>query len=293
MKRFLKRCALLTGIFFGLHLVLVSLTVIALQRISLELPEEKHTLYIGQSHIECAVDDSIVPDAVNMALSAEVGIVQVEKLKAYLAANPHIDTVVMPLFGHYEATSGSRCSYLEYYLGFGYMEQLIKFSACEDWNCLVRMPITYKLLLRMPYQDIGLIAKFLTGKQLSLADFHFGGFNKLERSGLEADIEKSLQREPIHSFFVQDHLREAQAICRERGVKLILMQTPIYSQHRFFDVDGFERFKRDSLEEFAIADYSDFELPADAFADITHLNYKGAGLFSSHLAAYGLKVDDR
>ena len=65
------------------------------RHIDWSLPSGTRILLAGASHIQCDIDDSLIPGAVNIARSSERYLFTWLKLSRYFAANPELEAVVL------------------------------------------------------------------------------------------------------------------------------------------------------------------------------------------------------
>lgn len=65
------------------------------RHIDWSLPSGTRILLAGASHIQCDIDDSLIPGAVNIARSSERYLFTWLKLSRYFAANPELAAVVL------------------------------------------------------------------------------------------------------------------------------------------------------------------------------------------------------
>jgi len=293
MKRFLIKLILFLLIIaaFITGLVVVSDRAIKQRKdVLLKLSNEIDIVFAGNSTVECAVDDNIISGAANIAQSGEAYLYSYCKIKALIEVNEQIKTV---------------------FLGFSYADLLMEKE--DSWlfndEFIIEKVQYYNYLLDAPERDL-LISKnpkaYFLGLTKSVfnslisilksynqtASDHklsnFGGYKYLVRDRLEADpgvdykneiaIEKSYQQEK--------YLKMISELCHDHSIKLVLFNTPKHkSYYENVDEDILEIWSdtRTSLERDSLLDLSAYEMPDSCFGDLSHLNYRGARMFSQYL----------
>lgn len=79
-------------------------------------------------------------------------------------------------------------------------------------------------------------------------------------------------------------------LCKERSVNLQFINTPMRGD-LLYDKQEFRSLCQERLPDINYTDFADFTLADSCFADNTHLNYRGAEIFSSYINKYGLQND--
>ena len=92
--------------------------------------------------------------------------------------------------------------------------------------------------------------------------------------------------------FQIEFLKRIKEYCNEHKKTLIVLSTPVYKIPDMIDDSGYYSIIRSELGDSAlIADYSRFEFPDSTYyADLEHLNSRGAEYFSKHIAQNGLEL---
>ena len=95
----MKKFCIHTIAFASITLIIIALLFIARavtnRNITWSLPTEKHILFMGASHIERGIDDSLLKSAINLSNSSERYLFTYLKLKYFLRDNKQIDTVFL------------------------------------------------------------------------------------------------------------------------------------------------------------------------------------------------------
>jgi hypothetical protein len=89
--------------FFCINITIVIVAVVTVYSIlsgaSFAVPKDKNILIVGDSHTECAIDDSIFTRSFNISQSGTAYLYSYIKLRKILVENSHIDTVLVSFHG--------------------------------------------------------------------------------------------------------------------------------------------------------------------------------------------------
>lgn len=257
------------------------------QTIDLSAPVDVTTAVFGNSTGECAIDDSILTNYKNYCASGLNYDMEEEYIKAVLEQNPQINTAIL-CFDMFQYTCYPNKSLrhhtppeYSFYSGF------IAFDR-------------FKILIKYPLSEV---IKFTVSSNLLIAPLKAQfGYNKLVRNKLEESIKKRdhlypeiknipYEKAKVESSYNISALLRIIHFCRQKGVNVVILSTPMYHLDRWYGKSGYYDFLNTLDESVQIADYSDFPMPSDDhYGDVIHLNYKGAEYFSKHLKEHGLHV---
>jgi hypothetical protein len=254
---------------------------------SFKLPPDKHIIVIGDSHTECAIDDGIFLNSVNISQSASAYLYSYCKLKKFLSENAHIDTVLLSF--HYAVLTDSvdrwifepkyMVSRIPCHLTLLGKEDIVIFANID------RIVLFIKSVFNPSF---GFFLKFIikTG-DTSYEDLNIGSYLKLDRNRLEKDValrEESMEEEKANiSLYQSEYLLKIVDLCKFKNVELILINTPVYKPEIYGNVNKLNDFYDTYLSGIKYLDYSAFPLPDSCYGDIGHLNHKGAKIFSTYL----------
>ncbi|MDR0370332.1 MAG: hypothetical protein LBH80_00530 [Prevotellaceae bacterium] len=284
MKKFITLTAVLALIAAVFIISFVGGIYLIQSKVSFKLPEGKHILVLGDSRTKYAVNDNIFSCAENVAQSSEVILFSYCKLRKFLAENEQLNTVILSYWGYTVRAEGmERELFSESYmvnriplhLPLMDKEDIAVFSGKKASFIYAVLHPAYKLLINM-----------LTGKPLSYKSLAFGGYKDLHRDKLQEDIERwnRAADKAIDSISVyqKTYLLKIAELCKSKGVELILLSTPdkleVYGGNELAN-DFHEAY----LPDVKYMDYSTFHLPDSCYGDVTHLNYRGARIFSQYL----------
>jgi hypothetical protein len=147
-------------------------------------------------------------------------------------------------------------------------------------------PTFYSAVIKVPVKCIKVLLKFIIKHTLTYKDLYIGGYLKLDRDELQQAI-KQLENNSIteieYSDYQIDYLLKIISLCTEKGVELILFNTPTYNAKEYGDLQAVNDFYNIYLIGTQYLDYSNFILPDYGYGDIGHLNFNGAEIFSKYL----------
>jgi hypothetical protein len=289
MKAFLTKTLL-----FVLIALFMSVLVIMILRKTCDkekffkLPSDVQVLFAGHSHVRLAVNDSLIKGAKNISEEGEAYIYTYQKLKQYLAYNPQVKYVML------ECTNNALS---EYYDSRSWSEHFIKTKLpdynlnleSEDFLCLFRKEptttlITFSISARTQLE-------FLTDTTMSYpayAEWH------KHRHYKNSDVDSLLlhpKKDSLdlaamkYSEHAGTYIRKIATLCKNKGVQLILMRSPIHVRWEYRQNENM--FREQIQRQFSDLPFLDFGNRAfdnKEFRDLAHLNYIGASHFSGILS---------
>jgi hypothetical protein len=251
------------------------------------MPEDKNILVIGDSHTECAIDDSIFMHSVNISQSGTAYLYSYIKLRKILAENPHIDTALVSFNSESiqqsldEWTIGERAI-------LAHIPNYISLITTEELSVFMNNQTFYSAIVKMPLKCIRTIVKFLVKHTLTYKDLYIGGYLKLDRDRLQRaieleQVENTMNSKIEYSEYQINYLLKIVDLCAEKDVNLILFNSPTYNAQKYGNLQALDDFYNTYLTGTEYLDFSNFALPDYGYGDIGHLNFKGAEIFSKYL----------
>ena len=293
MKRFLINL-LLFLILIGLSAVgLVLLSNFAInQKINqlLTISDNVSMIFAGDSNIECAINDSLIANSINIAQSGEAYLYSYVKIKSLLEHNDQIRTIFIGfsfgdlLKGAEESWLFSDESVIEKIKLYNYL-----LSSSEKYLLIRKNSIAYiEGLLQSIFSNFQTFMKSFSLAESNKRIINFGGYLYLVRDKLQEDIKLHPFTEQLSEkgLFQEKYLKMISHLCQQKSIKLVLLQTP---KHKYYTTNVNKEIKnnwlsvRNSLSQDSLLDLSTLILPDSCYGDITHLNYKGAKIFSEYL----------
>lgn len=288
MKIFIINCIryilLLTAItFFSIILT----TFICRRVFNYDIPPDKNFLIVGDSHIECALDDSILDNMYNLAQSGSSYFYSYVKAKAVIEHNPQIDTLIVGYSYGDLLTNRDRWFSGEEQIRFKLGDYFFLFSP-QDYLDLVRANPLHTLW----YTPQVIFKNF---ENIFRGYSSIGGYVYSERDRLKEA--KSRYKEPEYntsmkySTYQEYYLLKIYNYCQSKGVQLVLINVPIHhiletdqAKHK----DQYCKVALQKMPNAILMNDSNFNIPEYGYADLEHLNHKGAEIYSNYLKQSGI-----
>lgn len=281
---FLTILVIVSGI-FGITFMLAS------KRASnIKLDQDIHTLICGDSHTKTALNDSIIPNALNIAHSSEHYMYTYSVLKTLLANNPQVTTVILGMSYH---------NLSSFYDDYVFVRSKTKYMYPRYATVLT----IQALPLIMSHNFEGLVVDF---KDIyhgvyrhvnaeDLQDFSFiGWFYKSNRKNKnDTTISRAIGTHYFKAerelYGISTHqlsfLAKISQLCNKMNVRLILINCPLSPDYTSRVPEVFLEYYNDMKSEYGqyILDVHDFHLPDSCWGDGDHLNLSGSIVFSNYL----------
>lgn len=285
MKHYCLRLLVFTSIVLIIIGSLVLIRTYLNRKMKWSLPQEIHVLFMGASHIERGVDDSLLLTAKNVSNSSERYLFTYLKLKYYLRDNHQIDTVFLQcaptdLWENTDDKYHTDNEASHYVSLFCTLFEKDEFLVYKD----------------SPSRLIGFYTKSLFRPKYYKKSGYFeqiGGYIGVKKNQkiMNPDnvvpqmIEGSYGHE-INYYY----LRKIISLCKENNVKLYFVYCPVYHPEYFYNQEYYYNAYNTYFSDVELLDYSHWEIPLDEYYDAHHLNHKGAQRFTNELKErFGLK----
>ena len=270
-------------------LLVVTTGMFARTTFDFDIDSDKNILVLGNSHPECAINDSILPNYFNLAQGGSAYFYDFLKLREVTKHNPQIDTLV---------------------IGYSYgdlkesMNRWITDEDRIDYKLRVYMfmmkPEDYLTLLRAsPLYTIKYTPQtILHNVQTRFKGFSYlGGFNPLKKHRLKKAkelLEPLIDQETkIYSKYQTEYLLKIYEYCESKNIKLVLLNTPthpILQKNQASLIENYCRFAREKLPNAVLVDHASLELPESAYRDLSHLHVTGAKTYSEFLKSIRFSI---
>jgi hypothetical protein len=243
-----------------------------------------HILILGDSHTKYAIDDSQLQHAINFSNDADSYYYSYLKLKAIKRKNRQIDTLLLAFSPH----NLERSTENKWLLNSAYIKSRFRFyhnlMSVDDLRDLIELRAK-DVMLNVPSIITYPIHVLRKGDKL------YGGYSHLDHDNLQAEIKRKSNTPKSDSTYENAELEmkflnKMIAFCDLEGIKLILLDTPIYFSEETHE--SFSNLFRANYSNVQFLDMCNFKMQSDCFGDLTHLNAKGAQLFSSYMNSRGL-----
>ena len=296
MNNFLKELFLFFMLLAISLFMLIGFFYYIFGEISYKIPNDKNILIIGDSHTECSIDDSIFSRSVNISQSGTPYYYSYIKLKKFMSENKSIDTVLLSI---HPGVIGKSIDSV-----WVYNSNNITWKVSSVFNLIHKTDFEpflfnidfYLAFLKIPINNIQTLSQLLLSKQFNYKSTNIGAYNKNLNNNLKENLKKINNRkmddgEIINPSLIQrEYIERIIRFCNDRNTTIILISTPVYNPNRFYNPNIVINYLKDINLKIKLSDYSRLPLDDSCFADISHLNYKGAQMFSSYLNTNGIII---
>ena len=292
IRRFLAFCIIpLLGLLFVFLLVLYTRS-----NVTCRIDPGVREIYAGDSHIQCAVIDSLMKNGRNISKTSESYYFTYYKLKKILEINPDIRRVYLGasyhnLSDHYDRyISGENTSFVS--TKYFYLLPPEKQLQVMGWS-VHDFPRFLRGIIFFSYTYI-----------IKKSPYDFGGYSNFffetaaDKKAMDKRIKlqyHSKDRMSEYSTVNIEYYFKIITMCREKNVELILLNTPLHGYFRAQVPKFFiERFNNitDSLN-LRVLDFSNLTLSDSCFTpDGDHLTVKGAKLITAEIIRQDTKNQD-
>jgi hypothetical protein len=288
MKIFLRNLFLFIFLFAVVVSGIVGAASAYMNSVRFDIDNSKNILVIGDSHTECAIDDSSFSRAANFSKSATSFVYSYAALRKLIADNPHIDTVLLS----YHSSSLS----LERERGWIFDETamtrqvpvFLPYFGCGEFMLFSFRPEFLKHALHAPWSALDYYKNSQSGRRQHWIDENIGNFRDLGWSNFAKDTARTkplrdrVKRDTV-SLVAVNYIKKFAAFCRERNITLFLFNSPVYEWNKYVNDEEFDENKETFLKDIVLLDYSGFPIADSCRLDIWHLNGAGARQFSKYL----------
>lgn len=286
MKRFIKLTTVFLVILALFFIVPVLISEAVLRKNAVfELKENTKHLIVGHSHPECAFNDSLIEDLQNVSNSGEPYFYASFKLKEILKDNPGVETVFIEFANNNITSKMDDWAYDDMFLEAQYTIYS-PFMSQKDRSFLASNNTSgfINVLFLSSSSNINRAIK----RQFN---YSLGGFRYLDRDKTDSLVQLPLPTvEELKQFrqnlkfsarSIQD-LKKIIASCQQKGKKVYLIRSPLHDRYEDYDFEStYQKIRKENFSDIEYLDFSKFRLQDSEFADLEHLNYKGAKIFST------------
>jgi len=280
MKKFLKNISLVLLLLVGLSVLMATVSYMSREKIlNFKIPADCHVVFVGNSQFEMAINDSTLTGCKNVAKSAKQYLFMRVDIEQLIVQNPQIDTVFLVISPFSIREADADRSYADQ----SYIESVTYYAPYMTIEDVKEIPISMPFVKDLLF---GGCLKYLANPQVC------GGYIWNTRDDMKADKKKHGREETTGPVNVQNgdcitrhQLALIGEICKKNSIKLIYMSTPNWKSQEQYDIPVF-REQVAELQKQSGADYwdyADYPLADDCYADMTHLNWRGAIEFTKLL----------
>ena len=282
MKNTLLRILVFSGVL--VCSILIFLEILNLTRNeTCRLLDGENIVFLGNSHCEFGINDEVIPNSFNFGINAERPQFIYAKSKLLKKYNPQIDTVIicydnMLLFhsSDYGFTDDIMHSYFYDMYDWEDIKNICKYGSFDyitSYFAYVFNVVKLSPILKSLYSDV------------DVRDMkHIGGSQKLYRDALDRAImeqEAVAQKSSCDSlglYFINKTIK----YCNENNIQVIFIYPPQHNKY-ICDTTTYMEVYQSCFSQVPLYDCRTLELPDSCFSDLTHLNYRGADVFSAYI----------
>ncbi|MBT8279916.1 MAG: DUF1574 domain-containing protein [Bacteroidia bacterium] len=268
----------------GIVIVMVLGTHFLMQRHSNYVLDKDYKMVIfGNSHSECAYNDALIPKLKNYSKSGETYFYTFQKMKEVIKQNPQIETVFVELSNNQIYTGNDKAIYSAEIMNTMYPTHAAYMNLSDHQFLLFKNPLVFMNSVSISLKDK--LSRLVTN------DFDYknriGGYLPLHHNKVDSLI-MVMKKKPLKEFLDRDlssynlgYLRKIIEHCRSKNKKIFLLRSPVHDL-KFTNKSELEYQKILDMmfSDVKLIDLKDFEVKNDEFADLNHLNIKGAERFS-------------
>lgn len=284
MKRFLLQSAIFISAFFALFIVCIY-AVTAKEQKAFRLDNGQNKIFLGNSHLECALNDTIVPSSFNFARSGERMEWVYAKLRLLADNNPGIDTVFI---GFDNVLCFKNAKNNDFSMSFFSPYFVRKMSPGDFMSLAIGSSDKYNFELVTKMLHASKLYEMWRERNHGPQDMSMGGYVASNRNKLKEDIERRgthdstdktrhrVKLNPTAKYFLDKSIE----FCRDNNITPIFIFAP---QHPLSSLDN-DSYMAEYKKYYSDIPFWDFrELPIgdSGFQDLDHLNYPGSLKFSS------------
>ncbi|MFL0352412.1 hypothetical protein [Xanthomarina sp. GH4-25] len=285
MIKFIKNNILFSFYFASGLVLLISLTNLFIQKkADFKLKNNIKYVVFGNSHPECAFNDSLISNFKNLADSGESYFYTYQKAKQVLKQNPQIETVFIEYSTSNINKSEDEKIWNNTHLNFHFPRYSAFINLPDNLFLFSKNANTY--LKTLPISLKYKLTRIITN------NYEFinatGGYTSLDKEVSDSLIKTiktpaKLLNSHLNNLSIinMEYLEKTIKLCTEYNKKVYLIRTPYHKKHfeNAFEAD-YQKIKNIKFKNIPLLDFIDFNLKNQEFADLQHLNKKGANKFS-------------
>lgn len=280
MKQFLKDIAGFTLVCAAAGAILWLVAAPLASQLRYHLGDDIHSIVIGDSHIQAAIDGRLLSNCINVGVNAEATYFSYYRIKEYLARNPQLKKVYLG-FSHHNLSS-----YYHAFIHGAYSENI-----AARYFPVLPSAEQQKLLLARSYRLPIFIKDVI---KYNLIELEYGYYNPFQDTrAADSLMDRRLQEQfyqpngslqPFSNTNLQA-LKQLKNLCDAEGIELVLLNTPV---HSYYDKRIPEAYKEqydatiDTLDV-KVIDFEGLVLTDTSFTpDGDHVSSAGAQIITTY-----------
>lgn len=241
------------------------------------LPNDKHVVFMGASHLQEGINPDFYDGAINIASVSERYMFTYLKLEKLLKVNKQIDTVFLQ-FAPTDMHKNADTKYFNKNEMLHFLPLYYPFFSKKEWSYYLKESLKSKNSVAL---------NVLLSKQLNRLPKSVESYGSFRSYKHEFDREKPPYKMPKWlnkgSSINYHYLKEIVKTCKKNDIEIILIYMPMYNKAHFYNTDYFYKQYKMHFNDVDFIDYSDWHCEDSLRKDEHHLNQKGAKVFTEQL----------
>ncbi len=257
----------------------------------IKIDKNVNIIICGDSHTECAINDSILKHSANISIPEQSYIYTFNILKILTKSNPQINTVIIGYSFH------SLSAFYDSIFLHNIEYRCPHYMPILDFNSIsVLLSSNPIAVVRSSPNVFSCMLKSLFIKSSDFSSYPFIGHyyastvSKVTESNINNSIRTHYIDLPPNQFFSsaqEKYLLQIIDFCSKKHIKLILLNTPVnkeyYSKIPAKFIEKYYSFSQSVKEQAILYDFHDLDLPKNCYGDSHHINAFGAKILSLKL----------
>lgn len=286
MKQFILRV-----IFFSVVTVIITIIItIGLNALVqkdgfYKVNDEVKYIVVGDSHPECAFNDSLIDNIQNFAQSGESYFYTYAKTKAILEKNPSIKTVFIEFNNGQLIENMDPAIWDDKHIISKFPKYAVAFSI-SDYYVLAKN--NFSGFLHSQALSITRNYNLLDIENRTMHHLHWGRFKRLTNNGQEKlseldTLKLNMDTSVVdHAITNLEYIQKLVNFCESQKVEVIFVRSPVHEKYRGRQNEvTFNYIRKKYFNKIPFWDYQDMKIEDHEFADVHHLNVLGAEKFSN------------
>jgi hypothetical protein len=254
------------------------------EQIKIALNPRVRYLVIGNSHPECALNDSLAPMMSNWGRSGEALYYSAIKAKKIIDENPQLKAICIEL-----SVNQLDAHMHEWVYDAEHMERAFKsygflISVREQQELFWTNPIEF--CKASVLSDKKCVSSLMVKNDLSPKSLEWGGFQKHKISNVDSLLklntpcQGTLNLQPLVENIkaVEDLVQFA----KMKGVEVVLIRCPVHSLAGRCWEQSFDSIRKEKFGTLRFFDFQEWQGEQEEYLDLEHLNTKGANKFTPY-----------
>jgi hypothetical protein len=250
-----------------------------------KINKDANILILGHSHLEYDLNDSLINNSVNFSQGGDSYFYIYFKFKKIIESNTRINTLILAISNNmFSDDIDDIWIFEKNHLEYKYPKYSNLISYTDKWLLIKKEPISFSIA--SIYALKAKINLIISGNNNLIKKFEWGGYkysskNELEsfnqKNELNISYNKSHNLKATSNIYFLDKIVD---FANKNKIKLILLRSPL---HHFYNREYesiLNQFISKNPEKFEYWDYADYFIKDQFYIDYSHLNYKGATIFS-------------